>query len=1100
MAPISNLNWRRRLSCLVMFSFGWLASGAPFTPLVQLPVHITASSSQFDDHYKVENLLDGKVDTEYASQNGGTNTAVEFDFGAAVQIAAFRHLDRNDPATIAMSELEFFDGNGQLVSSMSVTHTNRPGGETFLIFPSPVTAQRVKWRVTKVGDPSFIAVGGAELSFLTSEASDPLPTRDKIEARFLPCVDKDGSQPIQITIDHPYKEPADGALKIGGTVSKAHLNGGKNSFELDLPAVQSETPRHLELQFEGQTVVASELQQKAVRPLTVYLLPMSHTDIGYALSQSASADRQVSNLAAGMAAAKRTADYPPGARFVWNVEVLWAADLYLQRMNEEQRADFLAAIKKGQVELNGSYANELTGLCRPEELVHLFRLATQMSQHTDVPIQSAMISDVPGYTRGTVTAMSEAGIKYFSAAPNYFDRIGTIFRDCENKPFYWVAADGKTKVLTWIPFWGYAMSHIYQYMSLKLVSDLSEKLDQNKYPYDITYVRWAGHEDNAEPDPAICDFVRDWNAKYAWPHFIISGTTEAFQAFEQRYGKKLPQLQGDWTPYWEDGAGSTARETAMNRNSADRLVQAETLWAMFDSKDYPVSDFNKAWRNILLYSEHTWGADCSISRAESDKTREQWEVKKAFAEDADRQSRELGVKAMEAKCGAPDSAGQQTNWIDVINTLSWRRGGLATISPERSLAGDQVTDEQGQPVASQRLRSGELAFWVDGAPPFAVKRYAVSAGAAYSSKPVVVVQDSALDNGTVQIRVDAKTGGIVEITGKGFEGNLVDDTGGQELNDYLYLPGDDLKDLQRNGLVKISVGEKGPLAASLVIESDAPGCKRLRREVRLVAGQDYVEINNLVDKAKLQAEDYWATKESVNFAFPFHVPDGEVLMDIPLGGTVRPEVDQLPGSCKNWFTVGRWVDVANQKQGITWVTLDAPLIEVGGITARLLNSQTNPEVWRQKVDPTQTFYSWVMNNHWSSNYRAFQKGPVTFRYILRPHHKTDPAENTRFAMGFSQPLLARPALPGKTRSSPQLTLSSDDVVVDGFKPSDDGKGWIVRLYGASGKESAVKFQWAGPVPKAIFLSNTSEESVEKIGDKVSVPGYGLATLRVETED
>jgi hypothetical protein len=1083
-----------------MISFGWLASGASFTPLVRLPAHIIASSTQFDDHYKVENLLDGKVATEYASQNGGTNTTVEFDFGAAVQIEAFRHLDRNDPATIAMSELEFFDGNGQLVSSMSVTHINRPGGETFLILPSPVTAQRVRWRVTKVGDPSCIAVGGAEISFLTSEASDPLPRRDRIEAMCLPCVDKAGNQPVQITIDHPYKEPADVSLNIGGTASKAHLSGGKNSIELNLPAVQSETTQRLELQFEGQTVVASELQQKAVRPLTVYLLPMSHTDIGYALSQSASADRQVSNLLAGIAAAKRTADYPPGARFVWNVEVLWAADLYLQRMNEEQRADFLTAIKKGQVELNGSYANELTGLCRPEELVQLFRLATEMSQQSGVPIQSAMISDVPGYTRGTVTAMSQAGIKYFSAAPNYFDRIGTIFRDCENKPFYWVAADGKTKVLTWIPFWGYAMSHIYQHMSLKLVSDLSEKLDQNQYPYDITYVRWAGHEDNAEPDPVICDFVRDWNAKYAWPHFIISGTTEAFQAFEQRYGKTLPRLQGDWTPYWEDGAGSTARETAMNRNSADRLAQAETLWAMFDYKDYPVADFNEAWRNILLYSEHTWGADCSISRAESDKTKEQWEVKKAFAEDADRQSCGLVAKALDVKFGTLGAGGPQTNWIDVINTLSWRRGGLATISPERSLAGDQVNDEKGQPVASQRLRSGELAFWVDGAPPFAVKRYAISAGAAYSDKQAAVVQDTGLDNGTVQVRVDGKTGGIVEISGKGFEGNLVDVSGGEELNDYLYLQGDDLENLHRNSPVKISVGEKGPLVASLIIESDAPGCNRLRREVRLVAGQDYVEINNLVDKAKLQAADYWATKESVNFAFPFHVPDGKVLMDIPLGGTVRPEVDQLPGSCKNWFTVGRWVDVANQKQGVTWVTLDAPLIEVGGITARLLNSQTNPEVWRQKVAPTQLFYSWVMNNHWSSNYRAFQEGPVTFRYILRPHHKTDPAENTRFATGFSQPLLADAALPGKTRSTPRLTLSSDDVVVDGFKPSDDGKGWIVRLYGASGKESAVKLQWGDQVPKAVFLSNTSEASVEKIGERVSVPGYGLVTLRIETEN
>ncbi|MEI2723562.1 MAG: hypothetical protein V9H26_08490 [Verrucomicrobiota bacterium] len=67
-----------------------------------------------------------------------------------------------------------------------------------------------------------------------------------------------------------------------------------------------------------------------------------------------------------------------------------------------------------------------------------------------------MISDVPGYTWGTVTAMAHAGIRYFNTAPNYFDRIGTILREWENKPFWWVGPDGQSKVLVWIPFWGYA--------------------------------------------------------------------------------------------------------------------------------------------------------------------------------------------------------------------------------------------------------------------------------------------------------------------------------------------------------------------------------------------------------------------------------------------------------------------------------------------------------------------------------------------------------------------------------------------------------------------------------------------------------------------
>ena len=121
---------------------------------------------------------------------------------------------------------------------------------------------------------------------------------------------------------------------------------------------------------------------------------------------------------------------------------------------------------------------------------------------------------------------------------------------------------------------------------------------------------------------------------------------------------------------------------------------------------------------------------------------------------------------------------------------------------------------------------------------------------------------------------------------------------GEALNDYLYLLGDDLKDLQRNGPVTIRVGEKGPLVASLVVESAAPGCRKLVRELRVVAGLDYVEIINTVDKERLRARSYRAKegKESVNFAFPFAATKPTFRYEIP-GGVVCANTDMLPGAC-----------------------------------------------------------------------------------------------------------------------------------------------------------------------------------------------------------
>jgi hypothetical protein len=80
-----------------------------------------------------------------------------------------------------------------------------------------------------------------------------------------------------------------------------------------------------------------------------------------------------------------------------------------------------------------------------------------------------------------------------------------------------------------------------------------------------------------------------------------------FEEFERRYGNKVPKFRGDFIPYWEDGAGSSARETSINRQATERLVQAETLWAMLNPAGYPDDKFSDAWRDVILYDEHTLG-------------------------------------------------------------------------------------------------------------------------------------------------------------------------------------------------------------------------------------------------------------------------------------------------------------------------------------------------------------------------------------------------------------------------------------------------------------------------------------------------------------
>jgi hypothetical protein len=928
---------------------------------------------------------------------------------------------------------------------------------------------------------------GAELSNLHNHTliQEAQPIRGLVE--------KEGTwqQPIRVVFRH-FGPETDALLRVDGSAPMplAKLKEGLQTNIFLTPAVTADTDRKLDIETGGQTKATRMVHLKPVPKLTVYVLPHSHTDIGYTEIQTDIEKKQVNNLLQGIEYAKKTANYPAGSRFVWNVEVLWAADLYLRRMDDTQRAAFLDAVKSGQVALCGMYLNELTGLCRPEELLRLFRFSTELAQRCGITIDSAMISDVPGNTWGTVTAMNHAGIKYFSTAPNYFDRIGTILREWENKPFYWMGPDGKSKVLVWIPFWGYAMSHRYGRLTPELVDDFCDGLAKRGYTYDIAHVRWSGHGDNAVPDLEISEAVKDWNSKYAWPKFVISSASEAFQALEKRYGSQLPVVRGDWTPYWEDGAGSSSLETGMNRTSSDRLAQAETLFAMLRPQDYPKAAFNDAWNNVLLYSEHTWGAWCSVNEPERKETKEQWAIKRGYATQASQQSETLLAQAIGGK-----PANEPV--FDVFNTLSWTRTDLVTLSPELAALGTSVVDDAGKPVPSQKLASGEMTFLAAKVPAFGSRRYRMANGSPSVSRPATV-NGAILDNGIVRVRIDEITGGIAELTLHGLTGNFADTTNGETLNDYRYLIGDDLANLQRNGPVKLRIGEKGPIVASLIVNSEAPGCRKLQREIRIVAGMDHVEIINTVDKARLDVKSYMAKegKESVNFAFPFNVPDGQILLDIPLG-VMRPELDQMPSACKNWFTVGRWAEVSNKNRGITWVTLDAPLVEVGGITATLLNSQTNPDVWRKKVEPTQKIYSWSMNNHWGTNYRAYQDGPVVFRFVLRPHRQSNPVESARFGLSRSFALLPVRASQSSQPVAPLLQVDSPGVLVSALKPADDGNALIIRLSSTLSKTHATQITWRGRKPKALYITDVSEKPGKRVTGSIKVPGNGLVSLRAE---
>ena len=202
------IQWFSGLRLVLAGVLGAVSGNAAFTPLTPIQTaRITASSTAYPGGaFEVGNLVDRVLKTEYSSDNKGTGTFVEFEFDAPSTIGAFRHVDRNDPATIVASELVFADADGTTVATVPVKHSGVRGGETFFTLPAPVTARRVKWSVTRLGPQGFGTVGGAEIAFYSSGPVEEAAARDTVEVKQVPIVEKTSLglvQTLRVTLDHP---------------------------------------------------------------------------------------------------------------------------------------------------------------------------------------------------------------------------------------------------------------------------------------------------------------------------------------------------------------------------------------------------------------------------------------------------------------------------------------------------------------------------------------------------------------------------------------------------------------------------------------------------------------------------------------------------------------------------------------------------------------------------------------------------------------------------------------------------------------------------------------------------------------------------------
>jgi len=774
------------------------------------------------------------------------------------------------------------------------------------------------------------------------------------------------------------------SLASGGTLSITAPDGsvGEQSYgigyqrlSVDIPRIQ--TPQSLELQTWLNCSLAENKTYtlQPVTPRTIHLLPYSHNDIGYTEIQDRVAELQCANIDKALELIRQSADYPFDAQARWNLEVIWALEIWLDQADDAKRAEFMMAVRKGKIGLNALFANPLTGLCNPVQIMRHLDLAQKLKQQFGLEIVTATVTDIPGFALSLLPALAHNQVKYFSIAPNAGDRTGFIYKGLGDKPFYWRDPSGTRQVLTWVTGAGYSRFHKEKITAngIRHLMNYLRELDEGAYPYELAGLPYTIGGDNGGPDEALADWVKAWNENHFSPHLIISTHQCLFEEFEERHGTELPILSGDMTPYWEDGALSTARETVMVRRAASKLISLQTLMATSLPELYRPEEFDRIWRQIVLWDEHTWGAWNSVSDPDLPFVTQQWLIKQSYALNSS-----AGVGKLQDELNSED-----TGNYALLNSLSCPGNVTGRLNSEKH-QGRQFKRVDGKQLLQQQIGS-DLLYQTS----FSSGWERVELGRSDSpiSEPASRSGELPLkvENAFFILEIAADTGAISRIRDKDLDLELLLE--GMDLGELSYVPQRDLNQIKHCHNARLVVHETGDLCHMIVIECELAGCRKLELEYLIYHASKRIDLLVRVDKLAVRE------KESLHLAFPFAL-EGSLLRYDSACAPLLVETDQLPGMCRNFISAGSYFDLSSPDYGITVATPDTPLFEVGDLTGEL--------PWLERLDNPGPLWSYLMNNIWHTNYKADQEGKCEFRYCLLFHTGFRHQEAFHFAWSSSQ--------------------------------------------------------------------------------------------------
>jgi hypothetical protein len=821
----------------------------------------------------------------------------------------------------------------------------------------------------------------------------------------------------------------------------------------------------------------------------VLILHHSHVDVGYTHPQSLYWELQKGYLDAALDLLDRTESWPDDrSRLRWTAEVTAPVLRWLETAPTEDIARLRRHVAAGRFGISGFEYNT-TPLSSAEGLARQLYAVRQLREQLGADIRTVHQHDVTGLPWGAVDLLLDSEIECLVMGINLHLSGTPMPRPAV---YRWRGPSGRELLVmngehySMFDQWCDTSSRNLETIQTGLHKYLRHLKDLH-YPYDFVYLS-ATHApymyDNSPPNQDLPGIVQQWNEAGRHPRLRLVTPNELLARLHQIPRDQIPVVRGDWTDYWNFGAGSSAAETTLARKLAANLSAVDLLRTWNPPDTHTTAAVARLWSDLNLYNEHTWGGHNTLD-ADNPFVVNQWQLKAQPAHHGKPLADFHLRRELHRLAGNPwqswNSAGvlvvnptglRQTYYVPG----TWKRDGKQIESHfmgvEREPTPRPVSPLHG-PIPLEPF-GWQIVPW--SALPAAPNAASLRTGADFietdhyrlSFDPARGQVTGLLDKPRRrQILAPNTTWGFFQPVHErpanrersAFHVRSVE---GERYGRTGWKPDWEATRTSYTGAITCNV-EQHARSATLVIRGTIEGVRQLEQRLTLHADSPLIDL-----RARLHKEDI-RSPEALYFAFPLGLTANWRAHFDTAGIPTELDAEQLPGSCRDWVTVETFASVHEPDFGATLYCPDAPLVQIGGF-----NFGRKQDAIPREAHPL--LLAWPLNNYWETNFRASQPGIIEVRYSFASHGPFDATRALLEGQQTANPPVTHLVLDDATaRHGRLLEVRGENVVVTYAKPAEDGHGTILRLLNLGDRRTTAQVALPGRPLIGARLCGTLED-------------------------